>query len=252
MDQIHAISSVFYDAGARSVKVSGGEPAVRRDLPEIISTIRATGMRAVIVTNGIRITGEVFDAVVRHGAEFKFSIHRPDVRNDDVLRVRSFGRVRHNLASCRQRGIPFGLNTVVTTATVALMPNMIDFAIEHGARKISFIPVVPRGRAATTEGDEIDPGSLAEVRQRITALASEHHMRVAVRCIDIRRRDYWVVENDGSLWIERASEGQDTKVCDYADLVGSVRMVGSAYDHQNSSFTGSTDAAMHCARARGG
>lgn len=219
VDQIRTISSIFHDTGTRTVKLSGGEPTLRNDLPEIISTVQATGMRLVIVTNGIRIRDEVFDAVARHGAEFKFSIHRPDIRNDEVLRVRSFDRVRRNLASCRLRGVSFGLNAVVTAATVGLMADMVDFAIEHGARKVSFIPVVPRGRATTSDRDEIDPRGLADVRQRILELERVYRTSISVRCIDIRRRDYWVVENDGSLWIERASESQDTKVCDYAGLV---------------------------------
>lgn len=94
LDQIRTVSAIFHRTGARTVKLSGGEPTVRRDLPEIISAIRTVGMRPVIVTNGMRIAAAVFDATVRHCAEFKFSIHRPDTRNDDVLRVRSFDRIR--------------------------------------------------------------------------------------------------------------------------------------------------------------
>ena len=219
LDQIRTVSAIFHRTGARTVKLSGGEPTVRRDLPEIISAIRTVGMRPVIVTNGMRIAAAVFDATVRHGAEFKFSIHRPDTRNDDVLRVRSFDRIRSNLAVCRQRGIPFALNTVVTTATVPMLADMVDFAIGQGARKISFIPVVPRGRAVAGERDEIDASGLAEVRQQVAALERAHRTLIAVHCIDIRRHDYWIVENDGSLWVERASEDTDIKICAYSDLV---------------------------------
>lgn len=217
LDQIRTVSSLFHANGARSAKLSGGEPTVRTDLPEIISTIHDAGLRTVITTNGIKVPNRVFDAAARYDAEFKFSIHRPDSRNDHVLRVRSFDRIRGNLATCRQRGIPFAVNTVVTTATVALMAEMVDFAIEHGARKISFIPVLPRGRASGGR-DDIDPHSLATMRQRVTMLEESYRKRIAVHCIDIRRRDYFVVENDGSLWIERTSEDQDTKICEYADL----------------------------------
>src|SRR6266568_1076152 len=195
LDQIRILSETFASAGVLSIKLSGGEPTVRPDLPDIIVAVNAAGPKVVITTNGIRISDEVLDAVVRHSAEFKFSIHRPDMTNDDVLRVRSFERIIANLASCRRRKIPFALNTVVTSRTIKLMDDMARFALQQGARKISFIPVLPRGRAAASDQDGIDAKDLAHVRAQVTALRRYYGDRIKVSCIDIRLRDYWVVEN---------------------------------------------------------
>jgi hypothetical protein len=57
-------------------------------------------------------------------------------------------------------------------------------------------------------------------------LEESYRGRITLRCIDIRRRDYWVIENDGSLWIERTTEDQDTKVCEYSDLQRIERLTG--------------------------
>jgi MoaA/NifB/PqqE/SkfB family radical SAM enzyme len=219
VDQIRMLSETFASAGVLSIKLSGGEPTVRPDLPDIIAVISAVGPKVVITTNGIRISDEVLDTAVRHGAEFKFSVHRPDMTNDDVLRVSSFERIIGNLASCRRREIPFALNTVVTSRTIKLMDDMARFALEQGARKISFIPVLPRGRAAASDQDGIDAKDLAVVRGQVAALRRYYGDRIKVSCIDIRLRDYWVVENDGSLWIERSKEGLDARVCGYDELV---------------------------------
>jgi MoaA/NifB/PqqE/SkfB family radical SAM enzyme len=218
LDQIRILSEAFAAAGVLSIKLSGGEPTVRPDLPDIIAAVNAAGPKVVITTNGIRISDEVLDAVVRHSAEFKFSIHRPDMTNDDVLRIRSFERIIANLACCRRRKIPFALNTVVTSRTIKLMDDMARFALQQGARKISFIPVLPRGRAAASDQDGIDAKDLALVRAQVTALHRYYGDRIKVSCIDIRLRDYWVVENDGSLWIERSNEGLDARVCGYDEL----------------------------------
>lgn len=219
VDQIRILSGIFASAGVVSIKLSGGEPTVRPDLPDVIAAISAAGPKVVITTNGIRISDEVLDTAVRHCAEFKFSIHRPDMTNDDVLRVRAFERIMRNLASCRQRNIPFALNTVVTSQTTKLMDDMARFALAQGARKISFIPVLPRGRAATGGQDGIDTKNLSLVRAQVAVLGRYYGDRIKVSCVDIRLRDYWVVENDGSLWIERSEEGLDVRVCGYDDLV---------------------------------
>ncbi|TDV52432.1 hypothetical protein CLV71_105564 [Actinophytocola oryzae] len=42
---------------------------------------------------------------------------------------------------------------------------------------------------------------------------------LVVRCIDIRTRDYWVIENDGTVWIEREADDLDIRVGDLANLL---------------------------------
>lgn len=175
------------------------------------------GLRTVVITNGIDIADDVFDVAQRYAAEFKFSIHRPNPENDQILRVRSFDRIVRNMANCRSGNIPFAVNTVVTAETVPLMSDMVDFAITHGARKISFIPVVPRGRAARSPRDRIGADGLDQVHDRVAALARDD--RIVVHCIDIRKRDYWIVENDGSLWIEKSRESLDIRISSFDELV---------------------------------
>jgi molybdenum cofactor biosynthesis enzyme MoaA len=214
LDQIHLISRIFASAGAVSVKLSGGEPTVRPDLPDIIADISAAGPKVVITTNGINISDAVLGVTARTGSEFKFSIHQPDETNDQVLRVHSFERVMANLASCRRMNISFAVNTVVSSRTTKFMGDMAGFA-----RKISFIPVMPRGRAAASVRDGIDAADLAFVRSQTAVLGRHYSSRIKVNCVDIRMREYWVVENDGSLWIEGASERLDTRICGYDELV---------------------------------
>ncbi|WP_169735335.1 hypothetical protein [Actinokineospora inagensis] len=122
------------------------------------------------------------------------------------------------MTACRERGIPFSIHTVITTGTVSVLPSMVDFAVEHGARKISFVPVVPRGRAARGP-DEISGSALTAVRAEVADLARVHSGRMVVRCVDFWDHDYWVIENDGVLWIERSRESLDSRVCDLSDLL---------------------------------
>jgi MoaA/NifB/PqqE/SkfB family radical SAM enzyme len=146
-------------------------------------------------------------------------VHRPDRSNDEVLRVRSFENVLANMAICADRRVRFSINSVITSESIHLMSAMVDFALTCGARKISFIPVIPRGRASGTEG-LLYSTELQCIRERTAELALQHHDNIIVRCIDIRQRDYWVIENDGTIWIEREAEQLDRRIGDLADLLG--------------------------------
>ncbi|WP_314174992.1 hypothetical protein [Streptomyces winkii] len=96
---------------------------------------------------------------------------------------------------------------------------MVEFAHQVGASKISFIPVVARGRAKRGDLFHFQDADLDKVHDSVAVLSAEHDGSLLVHCIDIRNKDYWVVENDGSLWIERATEDTDVRICSKEDLM---------------------------------
>jgi MoaA/NifB/PqqE/SkfB family radical SAM enzyme len=235
VSQIATVATGLAAAKVRSLKLSGGEPTTRADLPAIVAAISASGLHPVVITNGIAVRAEVLDVMAAGDAEFKFSIHRPDSGNDAVLRVPSFDRILHNLAMCRRKKVRFSLNTVVTSETIDLMDAMAEFALDQGARKISFIPVVPRGRALRS-GDRISQSQLDQVTRYVDHLSRQYADCLVVRCIDIRHHDYWIVENDGALWIERARECTDMRICGLEDLIALGRRTADDDSRKGSSL----------------
>lgn len=217
--EIERIVAVLKMRGVATVKLSGGEPTLRGDLPQILAACGRKDVRPVVITNGIRIHDSIFTELKAAGGELKFSIHQPGVENDLALGVPSFSKVLANMGAARERSVLFSINTVVTPGTIDVMPDMVRFAVRQKARKISFIPVVPRGRARRRADFDFDTSGLAKVRSTISELGRSFGAYIEVRCIDIRTRDYWIVENDGSLWIERARDDDDVLVYRKAELM---------------------------------
>ncbi|WP_433252555.1 radical SAM protein [Actinomadura nitritigenes] len=210
--EMDVIGSVLESRALRTIKLSGGEPTTRDDLSRIVAAFGRRGIKPVIITNGVRIEGPVFDALRAVGGEFKFSVHRPGPDNDLVLQVSSFSQILANMELARTRRIPFSINAVVAPGGAGRMREMARFAVEQGARKISFIPVVPRGRARARPEFEFGAPGVADVRAKVVELAADLEPYTVVRCIDIRKHDYWVIENDGSLWIERSRDEDDVRI----------------------------------------
>ena len=217
--EISRIAAALRRHDVRTVKLSGGEPTTRADLSEIIGIFGRRSIKPIVITNGITINESVFHRLASAGGELKFSVHRPGIENDRVLRVRSFAGVRANMQRARSGSLPFSINTVVTPATITLMPDMVEFGIRQGARKISFIPVVARGRARAQRTFAFGAADLERARAKIAHLADVFRARIDIRCIDIRTHDYWVIENNGSLWIEKASDDDDVLICDKNELM---------------------------------
>lgn len=57
LDEIRRIASAFAAAGTTKIRITGGEPSVRRDLPDIIAAIKNTAgiNKVVITTNGYKL-----------------------------------------------------------------------------------------------------------------------------------------------------------------------------------------------------
>ncbi len=141
-------------------------------------------------------------------------MHQPSRQNDEILRRRSFGEVTENMRRVVDRGIRLSVNTVVTRSSIDQVAAMADFARDMGAAKISFIPVVERGRARRVARSYAFPlAEVDEVRTRAAALAAAFGGQLDVRCIDLRAHGYWIVENNGSLWVESAIEETDVELC---------------------------------------
>ncbi len=218
-EQLEVVAVALATRGVRSLKFSGGEPTVRRDLPRIVRGAAAAGLKPVVITNGMLVRPELLEVCALVGGELKFSVHRPDSGNDEVLRVRSFDRVVGNMRRAIDAGVRVSVNTVVAHQQPAELRAMVDFAYRVGAWKVSFIPVVPRGRAAAHQEFALSEAQVNRVRSEVHALAREFENIVAVRCIDIRKNEYWIIENDGDLWVERATEATDLWVCDTHEIL---------------------------------
>ena len=58
-------SSCLYRDGVRFVLVQGGEPLLRRDLPEILEDLSAIGFHLTLITNGTKITASLVERLGR-------------------------------------------------------------------------------------------------------------------------------------------------------------------------------------------
>ena len=66
------------EAPVAVVALSGGEPTLRPDLPEIVQFIRSRGILAQIVTNGTNLTKSLVDATV-NGSVYQISLRKRSV-----------------------------------------------------------------------------------------------------------------------------------------------------------------------------
>jgi MoaA/NifB/PqqE/SkfB family radical SAM enzyme len=137
-EEIQRIFSGLYCDGVRFVLVQGGEPLLRRDLPEILEDLSATGFHLTLITNGTKITAHLVERLSRLPIAISVSLDTLDreqyrqIRGADQLL-----QVLEGIALFKEFPHPKFLTCIVSEVNRAEVPAVVRFA-----RKQGFLPVV--------------------------------------------------------------------------------------------------------------
>ena len=151
------LDTLAESGGRVHIQLSGGEPTVRDDLPEIVALVRSRGFEFVqLNTNGVRIAREpdYLAALSRAGLDCVF-LQFDGVGDDVYQRLRGAKLMRlktQAIRNCGQAGIGVVLTpTLVPGVNVDQIGAIVDFAIAEtpAVRAVHFQPVSYFGRCLT-------------------------------------------------------------------------------------------------------
>lgn len=114
VDEIEAIAKVFVAHGVKKIRLTGGEPLVRKDAAEIIRRLAALDIRLTLTTNGTRL--HEFMDVIKSSGISSLNISLDTLDKDRFLlmtRRDQYDRVRSNIALAIREGLHVKVNVVV-------------------------------------------------------------------------------------------------------------------------------------------
>ncbi|MBM4395894.1 MAG: radical SAM protein [Deltaproteobacteria bacterium] len=128
--------------GMRKVSFTGGEPLLRRELPEWIRTVRSRGVYANLITNGHLLADRIDE--VRDLDLVIVSVDGREASHDAVRGAGSHARALRGLAACAERGVPVMTSTVLHRGTAADIDWVLDLARSlHGTAIFGPIEFAP-------------------------------------------------------------------------------------------------------------
>lgn len=136
--------------GSPVMLFSGGEPTMRKDLPELAAYAREKGMRAVISTNGTLITPELAKKLKEVGLSY-VGISFDGVRetNDKFRGVKgAFDAALEGLHNCQVEGIKVGLRFTINKQNVRDIPAIFDLLEAENIPRVCFYHLVYAGRGS--------------------------------------------------------------------------------------------------------
>jgi MoaA/NifB/PqqE/SkfB family radical SAM enzyme len=121
--------------GTREVVLSGGEPTLHAGLPDIIRRIRDEGMRAHLVTNGLRLTPALAHTLIEAGLTgLTLSLDSVDPRTYERIRGVPLERPWRALGVLEglgrdHLGLYRAINCVISRANLAEVEELVDQAV---------------------------------------------------------------------------------------------------------------------------
>lgn len=138
--------NVFY------VTVSGGEPFIRSDLPDVISLLAAKRVRDVVITtNGSLVTEHVLRRLVAIGIDrlvVQTSLDSPVAAEHDAFReyAGAFEKAIQTIRMVSSAGIFPSVRSTIRSGYIDKMESLVELARRHGAKRVGFGTVIPVGR----------------------------------------------------------------------------------------------------------
>jgi Fe-coproporphyrin III synthase len=129
---------------------SGGEPLIRKDLPELAAYTVNKGMRAVISTNGTLITPQLAQTLKDIGLSYVgISLDGMEKINDRFRGVKgAFSLAVKGIENCKKAGIKVGLRFTINKSNAGQIPEIFKLLEEMDIPRVCFYHLVYSGRGS--------------------------------------------------------------------------------------------------------
>ncbi len=138
-DILNLIAGLHKELPLQSLALSGGEPLLREDMPQILSLLRKLKIDPIVITNGTLLTPEKI-ASTMDGVAFEVTLlsHRPLVHDNLAGHSGAWNTVVANLTHLRRAGGSFVAVFVATRLNTSDLRKTTELAIALGTSALMY------------------------------------------------------------------------------------------------------------------
>jgi len=203
------------DLGILQVHLSGGEPTLRRDLPDLVAALARRGVYSNLITAGVGVDGPTVERLAAAGldhVQLSFQGARSET-TELIGRLR--GAHERKLAAARavrEAGLPLTVNAPIHRRNIDEVELFIELALDLGAERLEIANVQYYGwallnraalmppREAVERQIEIVEAARAALRGvlAIDFVAPDYYARYPKACMGGWARDAFMITPDGT------------------------------------------------------
>lgn len=212
-DELKRVLSEIAEVGPEAMVVlTGGEPMLRRDLPDLARHASGLGLMVVVGTNGMLLRPDRILELQQAGvAGVGISVDSLAHETHDNFRGKkgAWTKTMQGIDACVDAKMPFQIHFSATDETADEIDDMVAFARDVGAMVLNVFFMVCTGRGEKYSG--ISPEKYDQVLRRVAKAAKEEkQLMVRAKCAPHFKRIAIEMDPD---WPITAAHGYDAGGC---------------------------------------
>lgn len=199
-----------------SIKFTGGEPFVYRGFAELLERANDLGFDVVTCSNGTLLDDENIEKLKENDSRVKISLHGVNGEHDRMVKSAPEDVIKDAIERLGSNGVYTSIHTIVTTYNRDHLDDVFEFAIANGVKKVTLIPMIPRGRGENTMEYAVPDDECREIHGR---MCEEYSGELKVSYLDLYEKTYYSLESDGVIYGERENEHKDDRIVDLKEHI---------------------------------
>jgi MoaA/NifB/PqqE/SkfB family radical SAM enzyme len=196
--------------GVKTIHFCGGEPTIHPGLPVLLEYVHAQGGHIKLTTNGITLPDGLLPILRATDTQVKISLHGNREHHDAMVGRKAFEHTTRNLKRLVAAGIQTSVQTTVVAGAQEVVEWVAGFCLENKVRRLSIMPFIPRGHGLSRRDEyELSLVQRRVLREFVAQKRRRLSGRLDLRWLDFSARPIHVVEADGRVILESATEGND-------------------------------------------
>lgn len=189
-----SIFSQAADIGVLHVHLSGGEPTLRRDLPELVAALAARGVYTNLITAGVGLKPESMPALAAAGLDHVQLSFQGAVASTTDLIANHPGAHDKKLETARrirEAGLPLTINAPIHRRNIGETQDYVELALSLGAERLEIANVQYYGWALANRGALMPARD--EVQRMVDIVSRAQDDLRGVLSIDFVAPDYYAL-----------------------------------------------------------
>jgi cyclic pyranopterin phosphate synthase len=232
-DEILKIAKTFVDLGVKKIRLTGGEPLVRKDAAEIIQSLGTLGVDLSITTNGTRV--ELFLDQLQAAGIKSINISLDTLQREKFQLITGrdlFHKVHDNIAALMQRGFKIKLNVVVVKGLNE--QEILEFVSLTKDQPITvrFIEFMP------FDGNKWNSDKLVTWQEMLQQIENKHLLTPIVTSVNDTSKYYAVDGHQGNLAFITTMSAPFCSTCNRIRLTADGKIKNCLFSESESDLLG--------------
>ncbi len=162
-DMLDRWNDAYDIAFNRSMHVTGGEPFMRPDLPDVLATCKEHGFATHLLSNATLVNADTAKRIKDAVDSVQVSIEGPEAVHDAIRGKGAFVHAVRGIAAMVAGNIPVTLNLTLSRVNVDYIEDLQQLAYDWGVQRVGLSRLVPAGKGADLADSMLGPERLRDL-----------------------------------------------------------------------------------------